>query len=102
MDNFVELFLPERGRNLARLLDRDAAITAKRDFISDLDAFAVVALDATTCSEAARIAEATLCRSLDSLHLAAAHRAGAGTTLLTFDVRQAQAARAAGLAVIGV
>ena len=69
---------------------------------SDLDAFALVSLDATTCNEAARIAEQTLCRSLDSIHLAAARRAGSGTVLLTFDVRQAQAARSIGLGVIGV
>ncbi|MCY4257766.1 MAG: hypothetical protein OXE04_05690 [bacterium] len=45
--------------------------------------------------------EQTLCRSLDSLHLAAATRAGASTTLLTFDIRQAQAARLLGMAVVG-
>ncbi len=92
----------ELRRNLARLLESDAAQEAKRRAIHDLDAFALVALDATTCSEAARIAEQTLCRSLDSLHLAAAQRAGAATTLLTFDTRQAQAARTIGLSVVGV
>jgi predicted nucleic acid-binding protein len=91
----------EVRRNLARLLDGSEAIEAKRQFVDDLDAFALVALDATTCTTAARIAEETLCRSSDSLHLAAAQRAGSATTLLTFDIRQAQAARNIGLQVIG-
>ena len=91
----------EVRRNLARLLDASAAPLAKRAFLNDLDAFAIVALDATTCNQAARIAEQTLCRSLDALHLAAAMRTGASTTLLTFDLREAQAARSIGLAVIG-
>lgn len=91
----------EVRRNLARLLSDDDASAAKRAFADDLDAFALVALDATTCSEAARIAEQTLCRSLDALHLSSAVRAGASTTLLTFDARQAQAARTLGLAVVG-
>jgi predicted nucleic acid-binding protein len=92
----------EVRRNLARLLDGSAAVEAKRQFVDDLDAFALVALDATTCTTAARIAEDTLCRSLDSLHLAAAQRAGSATTILTFDVRQAHAARSIGLPVTGV
>lgn len=91
----------EVRRNLARLLGADDAARAKQGFTQDLDAFAVVALDATTCNHAARIAEQTLCRSLDSLHLAAAMRTGATTTLLTFDQRQAQAARTLGMAVVG-
>jgi predicted nucleic acid-binding protein len=60
----------------------------------------VVGLDATTCNEAAAIAERTGCRSLDALHLGSAVRAGAAT-VLTFDVRQAQAGRAIGLTVVG-
>ena len=91
----------EVRRNLARLLDDADARSAKRQFLEDLDVFALVALDATTCNEASRIAEQTLCRSLDALHIAAATRAGSATTLLTFDTRQAQAARSIGLAVIG-
>lgn len=91
----------EVRRNLTRLLS-GAELDAKRhDFAVDLDAFALVNLDATTCNEAARIAEETLCRSLDSLHLAAARRVGQGTTVLTFDSRQARAARSIGLEVIG-
>lgn len=91
----------EIRRNLVRLLGADQAETAKRQFLEDLDAFALIAVDAVTCNEASRIAEQTMCRSLDALHIAAALRAGATTTVLTFDVRQAQAARTMGLAVVG-
>jgi predicted nucleic acid-binding protein len=91
----------EVRRNLSRLLEGEDLVAARRQFQSDLDAFGLVAMDATTCNEAARIAEQTLCRSLDALHLASARRAGERTTLLTFDHRQAQAARSLGLAVIG-
>ena len=91
----------EVRRNLTRLLSGDDLLTKRDDLRTDLDAFALVKLDATTCSDAAQIAEQTLCRSLDAIHVAAARRAGRGTTLLTFDVRQARAARAVGLIVVG-
>ena len=91
----------EVRRNLARLLDENQAATAKRQLLDDLDAFTLIAVDAATCNEAARVSEQTLCRSLDALHIAAALRSGRTTTMLTFDVRQAQAARSMGLAVIG-
>lgn len=91
----------EVRRNLARLLKNEDALLAKRHFTLDLDAFALIAVDATTCNDAARIAEQTLVRSLDALHLASAKRAGANTTILTFDIRQAQAARSIGLHVLG-
>ena len=92
----------ELRRNLTRHLDGEDLLRTRRQVQADLDAFALVGLDATTCGEAARIAEQTLCRSLDALHIAAARRAGDRTVLLTFDIRQAQAARSAGLAVVGV
>jgi len=91
----------EVRRNLARMLDGADAAGAKRQFLEDLDAFALVAVDATICNDAARIAEQTGCRSLDSIHIASALRAGPQTTFLTFDVRQANAARSMGLTVIG-
>lgn len=92
----------EVRRNLARLLDGDSWIAGRRQFAIDLDAFALIGLDATTCNEAAAIAERTRCRSIDALHLGSAVRAGASTTVLTFDIGQAQAARAIGLTAIGV
>ena len=91
----------ESRRNIARIFDGDDAVRWKRQLLEDLDAFALVSLDATTCNDAARIAEQTGCRSLDALHLAAAQRAGSMTTLLTFDLRQAQAARSLGMSVVG-
>jgi uncharacterized protein len=90
----------EVRRNLTRLLDGPALIDSRRTFNADLDAFALISIDATVCSEAARISEETRCRSLDAIHLASAQRAGRAT-LLTFDIRQADAARALGLQVIG-
>lgn len=91
----------EVRRNLARLLDGGDHSKARRQLTEDLDSFALVGLDAVTCSEAARIAEQTLCRSLDSIHLAAARRAGPSTSLLTFDLRQAAVARQLGMIVLG-
>lgn len=91
----------EVRRNLARLLGDSALDDARRQFSADLDAFALMAVDAVICNEASRIAEQTLCRSLDALHVASALRAGASTTLLTFDVRRARTARAMGLSVLG-
>lgn len=91
----------EVRRNLARLLSPADATAAKTQFLQDLDAFALVSLDHVTCNTAASVAEQTLCRSLDALHLASAQRAGPATTILTFDNRQAQAARSLGLHVLG-
>jgi uncharacterized protein len=91
----------EVRRNLSRLLGAPQLASARRQFTVDLDAFALMAVDATICNDAARIAEQTLCRTLDALHLASALRAGASTVVLTFDMRQASAARSVGLSVIG-
>ena len=43
----------------------------------------------------------TIVPLLERIHLEVAPRAGSATTLLTFDQRQAQAARSIGLAVSG-
>ena len=91
----------EVRRNLARLLTGEDLTVARRDFQVDLEAFAIVELDAATCELAATIAEQTGVRTLDALHLGAARRLGVGLTFLTFDVRQAQAGRALGLTVVG-
>lgn len=91
----------EVRRNLARLLDGAGLDSARRQFAVDLDAFALMSVDATICNDAARIAEQTLCRSLDALHVASALRAGASTVLLTFDIRQASTARSMGMTVVG-
>ena len=91
----------ELRRDLARLLDKDALLSARRQVQADLNAFALVSIDTTTCNSAVLIAEQTLCRSLNALHVAAARRTGDTTTFLTVDQRQAQAARSVGLVVVG-
>ncbi len=93
----------EVRRNLARLLGAEAAADARRAFGTDVTAFSLVELDATTCEAAAVVAELTGVRTLDALHLAAAQRVGGpALTFLTFDLRQAQAARTLGFTVTGV
>ena len=92
----------EVRRDLTRLVARPEVLDRLRqDLARDLDGFAFVALDATTCNEAASVAERTRCRALDAVHIGAARRAGSATTILTFDVRQARAARQIGMSVIG-
>jgi uncharacterized protein len=92
----------EVRRNLARMLDGRPLAAARAAFAADLEVLSIVELDAVDCEAAAVIAEVTGARSLDALHLGAAQRVGgAGVPFLTFDMRQAQAARAIGLTVIG-
>jgi predicted nucleic acid-binding protein len=93
----------EVRRNLARLLEGRDAGAARTAFANDLAAVSIVELDEETCEGAASIAEITGVRTLDALHLSAARRVGApAVPLLTFDVRQAQAARSLGMTVVGV
>jgi predicted nucleic acid-binding protein len=92
----------EVRRNLARLLAGRDLASARSAFAADLHALSIVELDDATCEGAAQIAELTGVRTLDALHLAAARRVGGpAVPFLTFDVRQAQAARALGLTVVG-
>jgi predicted nucleic acid-binding protein len=92
----------EVRRNLARLLDGRDLATARSAFTGDLEALSIVELDEVTCEAAATVAEITGVRTLDALHLGAAQRVGGpAVPFLTFDARQAQAARALGLTVIG-
>lgn len=91
----------EVRRNLARLLEPAAARAARAAFADDLPSFALVELDASTCEVAASIAEQMGVRTLDALHLGAARRLGTALTFVTFDVRQAQAARSLGFSVAG-
>jgi uncharacterized protein len=93
----------EVRRNLARLLAGRELAAARSAFRRDLEALSIVELDQATCEGAAAIAEITGVRTLDALHLSAVQRVGGpAVPLLTFDVRQAQAARALGLTVVGV
>jgi uncharacterized protein len=93
----------EVRRNLARLLGGRELAAARSAFAEDLEVLSIVELDEVTCEGAAAVAEVTGVRTLDALHLSAAQRVGGpAVPFLTFDVRQAQAARALGLTVIGV
>ncbi len=92
----------EVRRNLARLLSGRDLAAARAAFADDLRSISVIELDEATCESAASIAETTgVERTLDALHLAAAQRVSEpGVGFLTFDLRQAQAARALGLTVV--
>jgi uncharacterized protein len=92
----------EVRRNLARLLEERDAAAARAAFVEDIAAFSIVELDRVTCDMAADIAEITGARTLDALHLAAARRVGGSAVpFLTYDLRQAQAARGLGFTVVG-
>jgi predicted nucleic acid-binding protein len=91
----------EVRRNLGRLLAGRDLAAARAAFVDDLATFSLIELDEATCESAAAIAEETGVRTLDALHLAAAQRvSGPGVGFLTFDLRQAQAARTRGLTVV--
>jgi hypothetical protein len=95
--------LVELRRNLPRLLEGAPLAEARAQLGRDWQRMHVVELDEVTCNMAADMAELTGARTLDALHLAAASRVGTGTiTFLTFDIRQAQAARTIGMTVVGV
>ena len=93
--------LVEVRRNLARLLREGPAPQRprtsrrmRRDWRSSSSM--------PTCERAATIAEVTGAKTLDAMHLAAAQRAGGqAISFLTFDLRQAQAARTLGFTVLG-
>ena len=92
----------EVRRNLARLLDGRALAEARAAFAADLAAFAIIELDAATIEQAAIVAEQTGARTLEALHLGAAQRLGGQTiTFVTFDARQAAAARVLGMVAVG-
>lgn len=91
----------EVRRNLARLLEGKELVLAREAFERDFKRTHVVELDEVTCNRAAQIAESSLLRTLDALHLAALLRVAHDLPLLTFDIRQAQAARALAVTVLG-
>jgi uncharacterized protein len=94
----------EVRRNLARKLGANPTLLqqTRGQFADDWAVMYVVALDSSTCSIAAGLAETTGARTLDALHLAAAQRAGApALRLVAFDVRLAQTARSLGWTVVG-
>ena len=92
----------EVRRNLARVLTGSGLAKVKAAFERDWARCNVVELDEVTCEVAATVAEGTGARTLDALHLGAAKRVADGTIgFLTYDVRQARAARALGWTVLG-
>ena len=94
--------LIEVRRNLARELRGAGLREAKDQFAADLDSMALVVVDEATCRAAARIGEQLGVRSLDAIHLASAQRlAIPALPFVTFDLRQAQAARSLGFTVLG-
>jgi uncharacterized protein len=92
----------EVRRNLARLLRGEELAAARLQFARDWEATAVIELTDRVCELAADLAEVTGTRTLDALHLGAARMLGGGSLpLVTFDVRQARAARSLGWVVLG-
>jgi predicted nucleic acid-binding protein len=92
----------EVRRNLARMLGDPERLAALAEFEADMDAFALVAAGELVCRAAARIGELLGVRSLDSVHLASAQQLQIPRIpFLTFDLRQAQAARSLGFTVLG-
>jgi uncharacterized protein len=83
---------------------RDAGLAAARKaFEEDWRSIVVIELSSAVCEKAAHIAESTGVRTLDALHLGAALEVGAGkVSILTYDARQARAARSLGWTVLGV
>jgi len=92
----------EMRRNIARL-DLEEPREVRDHFEEDWEHFTVVELDEVTTETAATVAESTGIRTLDALHLGCALRLGSEILdVLTFDVRQAAAARSLGFRVVGV
>jgi uncharacterized protein len=92
----------EVRRNLARALQGPELAVARQQFQRDWESTAVVELTREVCETAAELAEVTGARTLDALHLGAARVVGGGALpLVTFDLRQAQAARSLGWLVLG-
>jgi predicted nucleic acid-binding protein len=92
----------EVRRGLCRALADRALRNAQRRFEEQWAATSVVDLDEKTCRRAAEIAKSTGIKSLGALHLSAAERVSGTEAFVTFDVRQANAARSLGWRVLGV
>jgi len=89
-------------RNLHRLLDNEQLALAVDQFLEDMQSMVVASVSDEVVDAAVTIAVATGVKSLDALHLSSALiLGGIGAEFLTFDRRQAVAARAVGLRVIG-
>lgn len=92
----------EVARNLGRRLVGGGVTEARNAFTLDWQHIDVVEVDDLLARDAVRIADLTGVRTLDALHLAAMSRCGpTGLSLVTADLRQAQAARTLGWIVLG-
>ncbi|MBU6226085.1 MAG: type II toxin-antitoxin system VapC family toxin [Acidobacteria bacterium] len=96
------LSLVEVRRALARHFTGINLVRARELFEADLDRMALIEPTESIWNYAADIAEELGVRSLDAVHLAVAKRLEvASLRFVTFDIRQAQAARLLGLNVVG-
>jgi predicted nucleic acid-binding protein len=92
----------EVRRNLGRLVDPADLRQIKQQLDVDFDSLALISCTESTARTAADIAETLGVRSLDALHLASAQQLLiADLRFITFDLRQAQAARSLGMVVLG-
>jgi predicted nucleic acid-binding protein len=99
----ANLTFTELSVNLPRRLDVPGLRSAIARLERDWEVIRIVRIDDVLCRRAAGLGPKHGLRTLDSLHLAAAERAGGSElTFLTFDHRLAGAARAMGFAVAGV
>lgn len=94
------LAYPESRRAICRE-NADPRVREQRDarFRAEWASFDRVPIDAALLERAAEISCQQPTRTLDAIHLAAAERLGPGLTFVTFDERQAVAARALGFTV---
>lgn len=92
----------EIRRNLARARESLANQFIRERFLSRFEAMLVATIDENDWRLAAEIAESTLLKSLDALHLAVASNLELqNLTFLTFDKKQADVARQLGFSVVG-
>lgn len=97
------LSIVEVRRALSRHFSGITLVRARELFETDIDGMALVNPTEATWRYAADIAEELGVRSLDALHLAVAKRLEVPSLrFVTFDIKQAQAARLLGLTVAGV
>lgn len=92
----------EVRRTIAKALNGLPLVRARARVEDDFAYMSMVMPDEQIWRQASDIAEVMGIRSLDAVHLAAAQRLQvSGLTFLTFDLRQAQAARNLGFVVVG-
>jgi predicted nucleic acid-binding protein len=89
-------------RNLRQAVEPADLARVRALFEDDWRRISIIEIDEITCRLAADIAELSGLGSLDALHLGAASRLGPEVVrLVTFDIRQAQAARGLRFSVLG-